>query len=501
MRIASGGIHHESNTYSAISTTLDDFIKYSNCGPTITGKEILFKKYRETNTPHGGYIDACKDRKVELIPLIHACASPSGIITERAFQTILGWFLDRLKQTLPTDGLLLDLHGAMVTEKQIDPEGFFLQATRELVGNDLPIIVTLDLHANITQKMADLSTIIIGYDTYPHVDQYERGYEAATLLIQIIEGKITPVQIYRQLPLITLPPMQCTLLNPMKFIFTHLHGIEKNPEIMTATISMGFPFADIQDAGVSVLVTSNGSKNLAAEKSDEIAKLLWSSRKKLEPVLTPIEDVINFVKERPKNELTIFADGSDNPGGGAPSDGTIALQSLVDANFESLVAVIYDPETALQAHTAGVGRTINAKIGDKTDSNHGTPVHTTAYVKTLSDGRFIHYGPHSHGVEKSLGLTATLKIGNVEVIVSSERQQCLDREILHISGIEPSHKRLIVLKSAVHFRADFNKVATHIFDGDTPGIHRPDFNMFEYKKLRRPIYPLDKSFTYNTFTC
>ena len=278
----------------------------------------------------------------------------------------------------------------------------------------------------------------------------------------------------------------------MQTLMQQVYQLEAAPDILTTTVAMGFPFADIHQAGVSVLVTADGDQELAGVKADELASMVWKLRKDLQPQLVKIEDVMEFVTQHPDEGLTIFADGSDNPGGGAPCDGTVALQAMIDANFKGgLVGVLFDPETARQAHAAGVGNAIQVRLGGKTDNRHGDPVQGKALVKTLSDGVFTYRGPMFQGVEDSLGPTATLVVGGVEVVVSSERRQCLDREMLRVAGIELSDYRLLVLKSAVHFRADFGDVASHIFDADTPGIHRPDFNAYEYKQLRRPIYPLD----------
>jgi microcystin degradation protein MlrC len=497
MRIASGGIHHETNTFASTPTTLTDFVRDSGCGPDLSGGEAIRNRYLGTGTIHGGYIDGAEAAGADFIPLIHAKAVPSGIVNQQSFRTMLEWFLARLQDVLPVDGLLLDLHGAMVTEDHQDAEGAILEATRGLVGPDLPLIVTLDLHANITSKMATLADVIIGYDSYPHVDMYERGREAALLLARMIRAEVFPVQIYRQLPLITTPPMQCTLREPMESIIRRLHQMESEPGILTATVSMGFPFADVEDAGVSVLVTANGDEELSMRKADEVAGWLWSARDELQPTLTTIEEVIRFVNEHPDDGLTIFADGSDNPGGGAPSDGTIALQAMIDANFQDgVVGVLYDPETASQAHEAGVGATITVRLGGKTDNRHGSAIQAVAYVKALSDGTFVFRGPMSRGLVGHLGPTATLKIGGIEVVVSSRRLQCSDAEMLRIAGVEPSHRRLLVVKSAVHFRADIGPLAAHIFDADTLGIHRPDFSMYNYEQLRRPIYPLNEAVTW-----
>ena len=492
MRFACGGIQHETNTFSTTPTTLADFIRDSQLGPKLEGGNAIIKRYAGTGSIHGGYIDGAQDAHLELLPLLTAMACPSGVVVQQAFDMMLGWFLERLESVLPVDGVLLDLHGAMVTVNYQDAEGEFIDAVRKLVGSDLPIVVTLDLHANITQKMAHLADVIIGFDTYPHIDMNERGREAVALLVRIVNGLVSPKQVFRKLPLITMPPMQCTLREPMQSLMQQVHQLEARPGILTATVSMGFPFADIHQAGVSVLVTANGDQELAETKADELACMVWNLREDLQPQLTTIKNAMEFVTQHPDDGLTIFADGSDNPGGGAPCDGTVALQAMIDANFKGgVVGVLFDPETASQAHAAGVGSMIQVRLGGKTDDQHGSPVQGKALVKTLCDGVFTYRGAMFHGVEDSLGPTATLIVGGVEVVVSSERRQCLDREMLRIAGIELSSYRLLVLKSAVHFRADFRDVAYRIFDADTPGIHRPDFNAYKYKHVRRPIYPLD----------
>ncbi len=296
---------------------------------------------------------------------------------------------------------------------------------------------------------------------------------------------------YRQLPLITLPPMQCTLREPMQSLIARLHELKRRPGVLTATIAMGFPFADIADAGCSVLVTTDGDAALADRAAEELAAMVWELRDALQPNLTPVNELIEFVK-RQSEGLIIYADGSDNPGGGAPSDGTVVLRALIEAGLpDAVVGLIVDPETAAQAHEAGVGKTIRVRLGGKTDDRHGAPIEADAYVRCLSDGRFVHRGPMRRGLPGDLGRMALLVVGGVQVAVSTRRTQLLDAEMLRIVGVSPERQRLLVVKSAVHFRADLGPLASHIFDADTPGVHRPDFACFDYRKLRRPIYPLD----------
>ncbi|MFT4559974.1 MAG: microcystin degradation protein MlrC, partial [Planctomycetaceae bacterium] len=271
MRIASGGVQHETNTFSKIPTTLADFVRDSNCGETLAGGETIFERFRGTGSIHGGYISGAEAAGFELVPLLCARAQPSGLVEEATFETMLRWFLERLENAKPFDGVLLDLHGAMVATHHEDAEGAFIAAVREVVGSEMPIVVTLDLHANITAKMAELADVIIGFDTYPHVDMQERGHEAAELIARIVKGEVTPVQEFRQLPLITLPPKQCTLRDPMQELMARVHQMEQEPEVVTATVAMGFPFADIRDTGVSILVTTDGDADLARVKADELA--------------------------------------------------------------------------------------------------------------------------------------------------------------------------------------------------------------------------------------
>jgi microcystin degradation protein MlrC len=492
MRIASGGVQHETNTFATVPTTLVDFARDSGCGDEFRGGKTLFDVYRNTGTIHGGYITGAEQAGFELIPLLNVFAQPAGRVEDRAFDYLLTQFLERLKSVLPVDGVLLDLHGAMVTESHEDAEGAFIDAVRALVGPEIPIVVTLDLHANITQHMADVASCIIGFDTYPHVDMFERGVEAAQLIARIVRGEVRPTMAFRQLPLMTLPPMQCTLREPMASLMARVFALETEPGMLTATVAMGFPFADIRDVGVSVLVTTNNDQALAEQQADRLAGWLWEMREALQPQLTSVDEVIRFAREN-QDGLVIYADGSDNPGGGAPCDGTVVLRALIEAKFEgAVVGVLCDRETVIQAHAAGVGQTISARIGGKTDNRHGTPVEVEAYVRCLSDGRFIYHGPMRRGMVGEFGPMALLVIGGVEVVVASNRHQLMDAEMIRVVGVTPEHRKLLVVKSAVHFRADLGPLASHIFDADTPGIHRPDFAAFQFEKVRRPIYPLDE---------
>jgi microcystin degradation protein MlrC len=496
MRVISGGIQHETNTFSKGLTTTKDFIRDSHLGDDLSGGEAIAVRYANTETIHGGYLAGAEQAGLELVPVLNTRAYPSGIVEKESFDYLKGLLVRRIEQAMPADGILLDLHGAMVTEEHEDADAEILRAVKEAVGPDIPIVVTLDLHANISPALAARSSVIIGYDTYPHVDMGERGREAALLMRHMVRDEVNPVQAYRQLPLLTMPPMQCTLREPMQSLIKELHELESATGMLTATIAMGFPFADIQDMGVSVLATSDGDRQLAERAADQLASRLWELRDDLQPSLTSIEDALQIAGNT--DGLVIFADGSDNPGGGAPCDGTVALQAMIDADFQGgIVGVMYDPETVSQAKEVGVGGRFRAVIGGKTDDRHGQPVSTDAEVVAISDGEYQHVGAMARGLKDTMGDTALLRVGGVEILTCSARRQLIDRAMLGTVDVDVSTRKLLVLKSAVHFRADIGPFAKRILDGDTPGIHRPDFRCFDYKNVRRPVYPLNPAAEYS----
>ena len=490
MRIAIGCIGHETNTFSPVVTTIDSFKN----GSYHRGDQII-TAFRGTRTITGGFLDVAEQFNLQPIPLLWAFATPSGMVEQSAYQTLKTEFLTLLQNAGKLDGVLLDLHGAMVTDELEDAEGDLIQAVREIV-DDTWIVTTLDLHANITAKMAHYSDVIIGFDTYPHVDCYERGFEAGQLLFSMDQGKIQPTMAYRQLPLLTAPPAQCTMKPPMTDVINVLHALETERGVVTATLSMGFPFADITDAGVSVLVTTNGDTALAEMYADQFATYIWEMREQFTFNLHTVDAAIEIANQTDGKPI-ILADGADNPGGGGPCDGTTILQKFIDADVQdAVIAVIADPESVAQAVEAGVGNSVQLNVGGKTDTQHGAPVALTGSVKILSDGRFIHKGPMGRGTAGNMGRTAVVQVGGIEIVLTERRIQPYDAQVLRSVGIEPKAHKLIALKSAVHFRADYTPIAHQILDVDTPGVHSPNLFSYDYQKLRHPIYPLDPATTY-----
>ena len=483
-----GSISHETNTFSNVYTALPDFEENLH-----QGQDIL-EVYAGQKAIASAFIKVLSHADITLIPTIWTHATPSGLIKDEAFSHLLAQLVKPLDTQEPFDGILLHLHGAMVTESLDDPEGKILSTFRSYVGDNVPIISTLDLHANITEQMVQNADILVGYDTYPHVDAYDRGIEAATLMVQLLKDQLKPVSGFARPPLLVSPQRQKTEYYPMKDIMKMAHNMEKEEEVITVTVAGGYPFADLAFTGMSFIVTTNNDPISARTKANQLAIYAWNLRRHfLAEVVSPTLAVTQAIAS-PKGPI-ILADHADNPGGGAPCDGTVLLKALIDHDAQNAVlAVMADPEAVQQLIHAGIGSILTINLGGKTDRLHGSPLKVHGRVKLISDGTFRATGPMATGLESQMGRTVVFTSNGVDIIVTEKRIQPTDLALYRSVGIEPAQKKIIAVKSAVHFRASHEPVANQIIEVDTPGIHSTRLSAFPYQKLRRPIFPLDIEF-------
>lgn len=490
MRIAIAGLCHETNTFAEGLTTLEDFERPGGFPGLLRGPALI-EALRGAALCTGGFLAAAETHpEVTLVPLIWTFPQPSGLVAQAAFEAVCDLLLARLREALPVDGVLLDLHGAMVTEQFEDAEGELLRRVREIVGPDLPVIATLDLHANISPAMVARATALVGYDTYPHVDARERGEEACELIRRAVTGESKPTAALAQIPMLIGPPRQCTLLSPMADVIALVHEAEKRPGVLSITLSGGFPFADTHATGASVVVVTEADPGLAEALARELAGEVWARREEFRVTLTPVEEAIAWA--RANGGPVVLADGSDNPGGGAPCDGTVMLEALIESGVSgAVVAVIADPQAVEQAIAAGVGHDVTLRVGGKTDSRHGAPLTLTGHVRVIADGNHRNRGPMFNGLPVAMGRTVVLVVGGVEIVLTERRMQPYDAEALRSVGIDPTDRLLIGLKSAVHFRADYQPFARRIFEVATPGIHDPDVTKYDYQRLRHPMWPVE----------
>jgi len=489
MRLLLAGIVHETNTFAEKRTDLDEF----EASGFYLGEELL--GLAGTNTVIGGVVDTARKLGIELFPVVATSAIPGGLVTDRAFELVVTAIEDAVAREKP-DAIVLDLHGAMVTQSHDDGDGAVLERVRAAAGPDVPIMATLDLHANVGPQMLANATALIPFDTYPHIDNAERGDEAVRLAVRAAAGEIRPVMASRKLPVLPDGPRQFSGAEPTRSIMQLVHEVEKRPGVLTAGVCFAFPWADCPFPGMTVTVVTDGDAELATSYASEIGAYIWSRHTEFRTQLWRVEEAIHEAMTAEGGPV-VLADLGDNPGGGTAADGTSILWGLMDLGAEgAVVSTICDPEVVALAFEAGEGAAIETMLGAKTDERHGYPIPIRATVKRLSNGDFIYDGPMDRGVHDTLGRTAVLGVQGryghvVDVIVCERRVQSLDTAILRSQGIEPADCKIIALKSAVHFRGAFMPIAAKILEVDTPGLTSLDYSRFPYERLPRPIWPMD----------
>jgi microcystin degradation protein MlrC len=450
----------------------------------------FFEEFSGTKSVAGGFIDASKNLGFELVPTIWASATPGGTVTRETFEYLLSALLRELRNAGRVDGVLLGLHGGGYSEIHNDLEGKVLQEVRSTIGEQTPLATVFDLHANVSQARINAADYIVGYDTYPHIDMYERGVEAANIMVSTIKGEVKPTMAMEKPPLI--PPIQAQFTGkpPMSKIMDLAHKIEQEKEILNVTVSASFPLTDVENTAISLIVTSDDDINLAKSKAKILSDYAWSLRRDFKVTPTPIEQAVREAMSSPGP--TILADIGDNPGAGGSTDGTALPRALIESGAKNtVIAVIRDLEAVSEAIRKGVGNRVTMKIGGKTDKFHGDPLEVTGYVRLISDGIFRNSGPMGAGMEMRLGKTVVLDCNGVEVILTELRHQPTDLQLYRSLGIDPSEKQIIVVKSSVHYRAAHSPIAKKIIEVDTPGVTGPDLKRYPFKKIRRPIFPLD----------
>jgi len=493
-RILMAGFRHETNTFSTLPTDLAAF----EARALHRGAEIE-RAYRGTQTEMAAFFDACPRHGWTPVPVLAADATPSGKVTRHAFETFTDEILAALDGSAPIHALFLPLHGAMVTEHEEDGEGALLEALRAKVGRALPIAVTLDLHANVTERMAALADIIVSYRTYPHIDQYAIATEALDLLARMLAGEIAPkCTVARGNLLDGFDHGRTTAPGPMTEALDSAARFCREPSVLSISINAGFPWADIRDAGPSAVVVSDGMSNRPAEIAAALMQEAWDNRHRLTIRTIGVAEAMAAVRDAGSGDgPVVLADYADNPGGGGYGDSIGLLGGMIEAGLENAAfATIYDPEAAALCARAGEGAAVALTLGGKLDPRFGAPLQVTGKVSRLTDGRLTFDGPMNGGVSVNMGPTAVIEIasglGSIEVVVTSGRFQAYDQQFFKHAGIDPANKSVIAVKSAQHFRAAFGPIASDIIVVDGGGgLTSANFKELPFEKLRRPIFPLD----------
>lgn len=478
-RIAIAGFLHETNTFSRRYADFDAFA-VADAWPGLAVGEALFDSVAGANLASAGFIAQARQQGHELLPVLWASASPSGCVTRDAYEKIWSMMEAGLRAAGRVDALFLDLHGAMVAAHQDDGEGELLTRIRRLFGPAVPIVLTLDFHANVSPRMMALADAVTLYRSYPHVDMADAGARAALLLQRLLDGD-TLHKAYRQLDFLIPMLAQCTLVEPFSGLMRELAECERDHAV-SAEIAAGFPLADTSDCGPAVL--AYGADAAAAEA---VAQRLYEAVRTRRPhyttrLYTPEEAVRRALAHRGDGPF-IIADTQDNPGGGGSGDTSDMLHELVSQQAGACVGLLCDPAAAQAAHLAGVGASVELELGGHAGIG-APPLKGRFRVESLGDGEITGTGPFYLGCRMALGPMACLRLDQLLVLVSSRKQQAADQAMFRHLGVEPGRQRVLVLKSSIHFRADFGAIAGAIICVEAPGENVADISKLHYSKLR-----------------
>lgn len=477
---------HETNTFSV---QLTDEQAFRN-SYYYEGDEIS-SAFKGTRTSIGAALEAADRFGWDVAHPVATGANPSGRVTDECFEAMTRRILDACDGL---EGILLHLHGSMSTQSHDDGEGELLARIRRHVGEAVPIVVVLDLHATVTQEMADNANSLISYRTYPHVDQYERTWQAAELLERAMAGEVRPQVALARRPILYALDGGRTTSPPMMELLRRGDQLEADGKALVVSVQAGFSSADVHDIGPSIAVTAN---DLAAAQAiaEELMDYVWEQRTFSSIHFTPLDEAIAQAKagEASAAKPLIIADYSDNPGSGAYGDATNLLRAVLDADLQNVgFHAICDPDAVLKAQEAGVGNTITLQLGGKVDPTMGGgPLEVTGHVAAITDGSFIAYGPMGGGARRNYGLSLLLRVGGVEIIVISHNGQATDLGQFTSLGVDPMRKSTLIVKSMQHFRAAFEPIAREVLEVDTGALSTRNFKERPYKKIRRPIWPLD----------
>jgi len=490
MRIVAAMMKHETNSFSPVPTDLARFESWC----LTRGREAI-AAYRGTAMPVAAYIDLAERRDAEIICPLIAEAMPSGPVARDAYERMADWILAPIAAGW-VDAAFLDLHGAMTAEHELDGEGALLARIRALAPG-LPIAVTLDMHANLTETMVANADAIIGYKTYPHTDMYQAGRQIGAVLWDKIDGRADPVMAWVRVPVLAQTLRMGTDDEPMRGLQEAARA-EESAGLLAATVLGGFPQVDVPHAGAAVVTVADGERTAAMAASGRLSAAVWAAREALIYRPTPLAEALAAARAVATAPV-ILLDHADNVGSGGTGDVMTVIAAVLGAGLEGVaMAALCDPAAAEAMHAAGLGAELTLDLGGKTDMPaiglSRRPLRLTGRVAHLAHGRWVVEGPMYTGVAVDTGPTAVFETGGMRIVVTTRHHEPWDAGILTNNGIDPATCRYILLKSRIHYRAGFLSVqpdlAAH-FPLDGEGVTTSDNALLDYRNLRRPIYPLD----------
>ena len=484
MRIVFAGFQHETNTFAPAPADYHAF-ELGGGWPGLTRGHAVFATIAGSNIPAAGFIEAATPYGHQLIPSVWCAASPSAAVTREAFERIAGMILEDIAAALPVDAVYLDLHGAMVAEHADDGEGELLLRVRALIGPDTLLVSSYDLHANTTQAMLQTADVLVAYRTYPHVDMAETGRRTFAILQRLFEGMARPFTVSRRIPFLLPTVWQCTDLMPAKALYARLAELEHDPEIVHVSFTMGFPAADFPECGP--VVWAHGRTQQAAQRAvDALAQAVLDAEPTFKGELPDARTAVvrAMAIHADQGGPVVIADTQDNPGAGCQSDTTGILRELIAQGAQNAaIGLIVDPASAALAHAAGAGATVRLALGGHSGAEGDAPLVADYLVECVSDGKFDAFGPYYGGFHMDLGPSACLRLDGVRIVLASYKAQLADQAMFRFVGIEPADQAILVVKSTLHFRADFVDIARGILFCASPGAISMDPSTMDWKRL------------------
>ena len=489
-RVAIGGILHETHSFMDGRVDLRDFAALA-----LHFDDDLIEAMAGSRSGIGGMIDCARSQGWQLLPTLYASAMPAGLVSDHACATLLDDLAKRLEASLPLDGALLALHGAMVAEGELDVEAAILERARALVGDDTPIVALLDMHGNISPRSVELADALLAYDTNPHLDAYERGTEAGEIMARLLRREARPTAAIARPPMLLPAQATATAEPPLSLVHARAAEMKAESDVVSVAVLAGFAYADTPFTGPSMIVTTNGKPALAREYASELSQLLYAGRESARFAGLPAGQAVAQAL-RHEGGPVILVDSADNIGGGTTGDGTDALRAMLDQGVIDGAIVLADAEAVGICRRAGAGAMVELSVGGKADQWHGQPVQVSGEARALSSGSFTCELADNHfsslyGDRVEMGECAWLRAAGVNILLTERKTPPMDLAQLRHIGIVPEAQSMIVVKSAVAYRAAYLPIASAVIEMDTAGLCSANLRRFPYRHLPRPVFPLD----------
>ncbi|MCA9062892.1 MAG: M81 family metallopeptidase [Planctomycetaceae bacterium] len=492
MRIGIIAWLHESNTFSSQPTTVESFRQ----NLLLTGEPV-----RQTleNAHHevGGFFEGLTRQKAEAVPIFAARALPSGTIVAADFDELLEMLLTAVKNAGPLDGFLVAPHGATVAENHPDADGFWLQKLRHLVGSEIPIVGTIDAHANLSEHMVSACNAIVAYRTNPHLDQRQRGLEAADLIVRTVRGEVHPVMSAVMPPLAISIERQCTSEPHLTPLYDFADEQLRRKGVLSNSIVLGFPYADVAEMGSAVITVTDGDRELATQCSQQLADRMWAMRDELTGPMIGVEEALDQALQ--KQAPVCLLDMGDNVGGGSSADGTELLAAIHRRRTGPAFMCLFDSDAVEQCAAGGIGARLQLSVGGHSDQLHGAPVEMEVRVVSLHDGRFSESQPRHGGItEFDQGRTAVCETSaGLTIMLTSRRMVPFSLQQLISCGLNPAAFRILVAKGVNAPIAAYRDVCPHMIRVNTIGSTCADMTQLSYQHRRRPLFPIEQNHPWN----